>query len=314
MLNDIKVSTPKSKDETHWQADWWHFQPLIDHPKKPIAWTNSSIIFTAHPTEPWVTARLFSSSKQFICPSPDPVFANSSQYEPPSIISASPDDEWLFAYFPGRGGNGQGCLWKRGSHLDSWAVKDYWSFARGGGVVTAAWAGAQREVRLSFLYPHKVLTCYQWVTNETGSTTRLPPRGPMTPVSSPTLLLVTEDHLINMCYIHAFMPSLKVMRCSLAHPSIISDTQQSPMQDPLNGPGGVKVCISAAIGLGYNGVFVLRNFLCSFILTEFRRRIIHPSGHALPTIPHTRSGTPIRYNGFESLPRYAATTSTTKSD
>lgn len=36
LLGDIKVSTPKgrSKDETHWQADWWDFQPLIDHPQR----------------------------------------------------------------------------------------------------------------------------------------------------------------------------------------------------------------------------------------------------------------------------------------
>ena len=277
LLGDIKMSTPKgkSKDETRWQADWWDFQPLIDHPQRyecqferalaslqttafqrPIAWTNASVIFTAHPTEPWVTARLFSSSKQFICPSPHPVFINPAQYKSPSIISVSPNDEWLFAYFPGRGGNGQGCLWKRGPHLDSWAVKDYWSFARGGGVVTAAWVGAQREVRLHFIYHLVVLMSHQWIVNETGSTIRFPHRGPVTPVSNPTLLLVTEDHLINLYYIRAFMTSLKVMRCSLLHPSVISDTQQSLMQDPLNGPGGVKVCICASIGLGYNGAFV----------------------------------------------------------
>ena len=142
--------------------------------------------------------------------------------------------------------------------------------------MTAAWAGAQREVRLHFVYHHAVPTLRQWVVNETGSTIRFPHRGPVTPVSNPTLLLVTEDHLINMYYIRAFMPSLKVIRCSLVHPSVISDTQQSPMQDPLNGPGGVKVCIYASIGLGYNGAFVqlrkiLHSFSLSIVVTKNRR-------------------------------------------
>lgn len=172
MLADIKLSPPKGKarDDTHWHADWWDFYPLIERPqrysdrfpyisnlrvlvtdtkqysRRPVVWTNTSVIFTAHPIQPWVTARIFSSSKQFVLPSPEPIFASPASYQPPTVISVSPADDWIFAFFPGAGGDGTGCLWKRGPQVDSWAVKDYWSFAEGAGVVTAAWLGVAREV------------------------------------------------------------------------------------------------------------------------------------------------------------------------
>ena len=64
----------------------------------------------------------------------------------------------------------------------------------------------------------------RWQTNgrvidARGSTMRLPLRGPVTPMSSPTLLLVTEDHQLNMCYLRAYMPSLKLMKCSITQPN-----------------------------------------------------------------------------------------------
>jgi hypothetical protein len=114
----------------------------------PVVWANCSIIFTAHPTEPWVTARLFPSSKQFVLPSPDPVFSSPSAYDPPSIITVSPSDDWLFAYFPGHNVDGTGCLWRRGVRVDNWTIKDYWGFGRGAGVITAAWVGTEREVNM----------------------------------------------------------------------------------------------------------------------------------------------------------------------
>lgn len=113
---------------------------------RPIVWTNSSVIFTAHATQPLVTARLFPSSKQFVLPSPEPILTSPASYEPPAVISVSPHDDWLFAYFPGREIGGTGCLWKRGLQVDSWNIKDYWGFTRGGGAVTAAWLGTEREV------------------------------------------------------------------------------------------------------------------------------------------------------------------------
>lgn len=114
---------------------------------RPIEWSQSSVLFTAHPTQPLVSGRHFSSSKQFRLPSPPPIVSSPKSYEPPSIISVAPDDEWLFAYFPSRDGDGTGCLWIRGAQIDSWAVKEWWSFAPGAGVVAASWLGQARVVR-----------------------------------------------------------------------------------------------------------------------------------------------------------------------
>jgi hypothetical protein len=113
---------------------------------RPVEWSPSSVIFTAHHTQPLVTARHFSSSKHFGIPSPVPIVSSPTSYEPPSVISVASDDEWLFAYFPRRDGDGIGCLWKRGAQIDSWTVKEWWSFAHGAGVVAASWLGEGREV------------------------------------------------------------------------------------------------------------------------------------------------------------------------
>jgi hypothetical protein len=79
-------------------------------------------------------------------------------------------------------------------------------------------------------------------------------------MSSPTLLLVTEDHQLNMCYLRPYMPSLKAMKCSLTQPSVVIENQPHSMHDFSNGPGGVRICIDASIGLGYNGTFLTLSF------------------------------------------------------
>jgi hypothetical protein len=96
-----------------------------------------------------VIARHFSSSKQFTMPSPKPVNTNQTAYEPPTVISAAPTDDWLFAYFPKSNGEGTGCLWKRGAQIDSWVVNEWWTFPAQKAPVIAEWLGAPREVRIS---------------------------------------------------------------------------------------------------------------------------------------------------------------------
>lgn len=38
-------------------------------------------------------------------------------------------------------------------------------------------------------------------------------------------------------------------------PSMVSETQPHSIQDVPLGPGGIKVCINASIGLAYNGTY-----------------------------------------------------------
>lgn len=133
----------------------WHVRPqpvlpptvVFTHPHpRPVAWSSSSIIFTAHPTQPIIVGRLFPSSKQFFLVSPDPIIHSPASYAPPTVISVSSNDHWLFAFFPGRDSDGIACLWNRRSCLDAWIVKDYWPFSRGAAVIACAWAGSEREV------------------------------------------------------------------------------------------------------------------------------------------------------------------------
>ena len=127
-----------------------HHYILTSPTHRPVQWSKSSVIFTAHPTQPVVTGRHFSSSKQFFLPSPTPLNASPTPYDPPSAITVGPDDLWLFAYFPRRDGEGIGCLWKRGPQIDNWGVKECWTYPKGGGVVTASWLDSNREVSRCF--------------------------------------------------------------------------------------------------------------------------------------------------------------------
>lgn len=170
MFHDVKAASASPskgkanlKEESYWHAGWWEFHPLFEQAQRyvfptsnrrrssstilrPVQWSGSSTIFTGHPTQPLLTAHHFSSSKQFVIPSPAPIVSSPASFEPPTIISVAPYDDWLFAYFPGRDGDGTGCLWKRGPQVDSWNIKEWWSFARGAGVVAASWLGTPREV------------------------------------------------------------------------------------------------------------------------------------------------------------------------
>lgn len=121
--------------------------PTILTDGRPVAWSSSSTLFTAHPTQPIIIARLFPSSKQFLVVSPDPILRSPASYAPPTVISVSPNDHWLFAFFPSHESDGIACLWNRGSCVDAWIIKQCWPFSRGAGVITCAWASTEREVR-----------------------------------------------------------------------------------------------------------------------------------------------------------------------
>ncbi|OBZ75805.1 hypothetical protein A0H81_04305 [Grifola frondosa] len=214
----ISMSKGKAREGSTWQLGWWDLCHSTEGVRRPLEWTKSSIIFTAHPNQPLILARHFPSSRQFLIPSPAAIVSSPASYEPPTIISVSQTDDWLFAYFPGRGRDGVGCLWKKGAQVDSWIVKESWGFAIGAGVVTTAWTCAHRE----------------WVMSDTGTTYHLPPRGPFTPSSGPRLLLVTQSHQLHS-----------------------SDTRIQIDSDTIGGPGGERVCIKAAIGLGYSESSIL---------------------------------------------------------
>ncbi|KZP19504.1 hypothetical protein FIBSPDRAFT_955383 [Athelia psychrophila] len=246
MLSPAKVSPSKGKikPETHWNMEWWDFYPLVEGPKRPVVWASSSIIFTAHSVQPVVTARLFPSSQTFQLPASNAILGSPQSYGPPTLISASPESDWLFAYFPGRGAPGRGCIWKRGDRLDMWQVQDVQDkdardisvFPMSVGVVEVEWLGTER----------------QWVTDENGLATRLPPCGPRIPVAKPGLLLVTADHQLHLWYLRAFTTVFRSLKMSLLQPGLVAENITPTVHDDSNGPGGVRVCIGASIALAYN--------------------------------------------------------------
>ncbi|KAJ7095311.1 hypothetical protein B0H15DRAFT_967571, partial [Mycena belliarum] len=236
----VSSSKGKGKAETSWTSGWWEYHALLDQTQHPIVWSSTSTIFSAHPAQPLVTARHFSSSKQFVLQSPGPILSSPASYEPPTVISVSPASDWLFAYFPSAEIDGVGCLWQRGAPTDVWRVKEWWTLSRGAGIVTASWLGGTRE----------------WTVNDAGSVTRLPPRGPATPTSNPTLILVTETGWVTVCYLRQYPPlSLKMISCPLTEPGLVGEIQPHPMEQGTTRTGNVKICTRAAIGLAYNGMY-----------------------------------------------------------
>ncbi|KAJ7343408.1 hypothetical protein DFH08DRAFT_962517 [Mycena albidolilacea] len=214
----LSPSKGKAKEETQWSSGWWEYHALLDQTQRPVAWSSTSTIFSAHPTQPLVAARHFSSSKQFVLPSPGPILSSLGSYEPPAVISVSPSGEWLFAYFPSGEIDGLACLWHRGAPLDVWGVKEWWTLNRGAGIVAASWLGSPRE----------------WTVDDAGS---------------PAL---TETRWVTICYLRQYVPSLRMISCPLYEPASCAEGQPNPLEQVSNRPGSVKVCTRAAIGLAYN--------------------------------------------------------------
>ena len=114
---------------------------------RPVQWTSSSLIITAHGTEPRVVCLQFPSNKRFILPDPPGISASPTSYDSPSIIAASSRDDWIFAYFPGSDVDGIGCFWSKPRLVDDWVIREWRTFARGDSVVTARWLNSERQVR-----------------------------------------------------------------------------------------------------------------------------------------------------------------------
>lgn len=109
------------------------------------------------------------------------------------------------------------------------------------------------------------------MANSSGIPGRSPPRGPRTPVSDPTLLIVTQDHQVNICYFRHYIPSLKIISCSLTQPGVTLEGQTHLGED--RGTHG-KRCLRAAIGLSPNGNILLS--YSEYFLTRIYRNI-HPN-------------------------------------
>lgn len=239
--------------------------------------------------QPLVTARLFPSSQTFNLPASNAIIRSPQSYTSPTVITASPDSIWLFAYFPGIAGPGIGCIWKRGERLDLWQVQevqdkdgqDMSTFPMSVGVVAAEWLSPERQVIVEHSPPSSISdTCSQWVTDENGLAARLPPRGPRVPVAKPCLMLVAEDHYMHFWYLRSFTNAFRSLKLSLSQPSMVAENASLAVYNPSNGPGGVRVCVGASIALPYNGIlFYFNNNLRDL----WPRRYLHHRGDEIPS-------------------------------
>lgn len=116
-----------------------------------MQWTGSALILTAHATEPQVACIYSPTNEHFFLPSPPTLTASPTSFEPPTVISASPQEDWIFAYFPGKNCDGVGCIWNKSNAINKWLVKEWTTYPRGDHAVEARWSYLNREVRGLFL-------------------------------------------------------------------------------------------------------------------------------------------------------------------
>lgn len=103
---------------------------------------------------------------------------------------------------------------------------------------------------LAYMFSHSHYNNSQWVTSEAGSSHRLPPRGPITPALNSTLILITQDHRIQICVLLPMSPHVKFATASLLHAGTTAGSDTSPATTE---QGGMYVCTNAVVGTNYGG-------------------------------------------------------------
>ena len=228
---------------------------------RPVAWSGLSTIFTAHPTKPCIVGRQFPSLKSFELPLPKIIAQATNSYNPPTIITVSSDNMWLFAFFPGTDVDGVGCIWARTLEADSWITREHptaSAYPWNAGVVAAAWINSDRQVYRAT--PYSVLFSpahrrFQWKANATVAPYRLPTKGPTFPVSFPVLVIVTQSLHVEMWYLRARHMNFNFLRAALIHGAPGHELQPPAPLTPHTSEGGAKLCVTAAIGVMYDGEF-----------------------------------------------------------
>ncbi|KAF8481409.1 hypothetical protein JB92DRAFT_3038603 [Gautieria morchelliformis] len=264
-----------SSSHKHWTLNWWDLWPLVDGERRPVQWTDSSMIFSSHPSSPIVVARAFPSSAPFTLPSPIPVLNNPGGFSSPKIIQVSSGDEYVFAFFEGRGGEHAACIWSQEESRDNWKVSIHWQIRLGQGIVLAKWLDGERT----------------WM--HTAPPSRSPPLGPPNPFGKPTLLLVTQGHVVQIVHRSSLSMQFQLVSASLRHASLAHVSDRPTAGETTNGPGGLLVCRKAAVGLGYGE---------STIIIATCSTLIPPTSSSNPEFPdHFGVPTPSIHPSIASL-------------
>lgn len=68
---------------------------------------------------------------------------------------------------------------------------------------------------------------------------------------------MTENRWVTLCYLRHYVPTLKMLSCSLSEPGSVDDLHPNTLDQGLNRSGSIRVCTRAAVGFAYNGMYVL---------------------------------------------------------
>jgi len=168
---------------------------------------------------------------------------------------------WLFAFFPGTDVDGVGCIWARSFEADSWVPREppaTSGYPWNAGVVAATWVSSDRQVRRTIHQTITLLPAYrsmQWKANTTVAPYRLPTKGPTFSVSFPVLVVVTQSLHVEMWYLRARHTNFNLLRAALTHGAPGHELQPPVPLAPHTSEGGTKLCVTAAIGIMYDGEF-----------------------------------------------------------
>ncbi|CAE6525087.1 unnamed protein product [Rhizoctonia solani] len=237
---------------------------------RPFVWSSHNLLFLSDPLSPAihvkhlppaaeasrapnVISQTHSYPLRFTLPPPGPILEMAHAYGPATTLSISPQDKYLFAFFPPAQPNvstgGLGCIWGVEESLDTWAVKECWHYSAEAGVVAVRWLGEERE--------------WHAQVGPTLRAARYPHLGPKLHYNHSAFLVVTADHSLHL-YFQTYPSALDTSQPSGLHQlfntlsvSLLSPTaavqghqEHLPVHDATL--GGKRICIKAGIGLGYN--------------------------------------------------------------
>ncbi|KAH6918502.1 hypothetical protein BKA70DRAFT_1247385 [Coprinopsis sp. MPI-PUGE-AT-0042] len=256
-MTHVSPSKGKAREATRsTELGWWDVFPLTETPKRPVQWSLSSVMFMGAAAQPLILGRNFSNSKQFPLPSPTAIASAPTHYLPPTCLLVSPNEEFVFAFFPGREVAGVGCIWMRGYTNDMWGVLKTWAFAKGAGVVGGQWLGGPR----------------QWAFGPAESLIRLPPQGPRMPAADSVLLLITEDHQVHLKYsrpentprAQGYPQFQTSLQASLERPNYVIETRGASDTEPIPKPVSDFLCFDIAIGVHFSEprIFIAHRSRC----------------------------------------------------
>ncbi|CAE6389927.1 unnamed protein product [Rhizoctonia solani] len=253
---------------------WEDLKLMLDENSvRPFAWSSHNLLFLSDPLSPTIHAKHLPPAAEpsrapdvasqthlyplrFTLPPPTPIMEMAHAYGPATTLSVSPQDKYLYAFFPPAQPNvstgGLGCVWGVEESLDTWIIKDFWHYPAEGGVVAMRWLGEERE--------------WHAQSGPVLRPSRYPPLGPKLHHNHPALLVATGDYNLHLYFkpypsvldssqptsLHRFFTTLSV---SLLSPTAAIQGQQDHLPVYDTTLGGKRVCIKAGIGLGYNGEY-----------------------------------------------------------